>query len=99
MVWVATAGLTIIFCLPHLYRGVRTRRALHDVFGISEKVDGYIALYDSETDEIRNQSHEPMRKIERRDWRKDWTRQILNRVGGLVLWTVPGLELNFGQRM
>ncbi|KXN89082.1 Ferric reductase transmembrane component 1 [Leucoagaricus sp. SymC.cos] len=35
--------------------------------------------------------------LARRDCRKDWSGRVLNRVGALVLWTIPGLELNLGQ--
>lgn len=96
MVWVAAVGISILFCLPHLIRSIRSRRALHDFFGVTEDVDKYIALFDSDIDG-GTKKNVPMRKVLRRDWRNDWLRKFLNSVGAILLWTVPGLELNFGQ--
>lgn len=97
MVWVAAVGLSILFCLPHLIRAVRTRRALHDFTGVSEDVDKYVALFDSDLDGDAVIEGAPMQEVPRRDWRKDWLRMFLNGIGAVVLWTVPGLELNLGQ--
>ncbi|KAJ3576050.1 hypothetical protein NP233_g685 [Leucocoprinus birnbaumii] len=99
MVWVAGVGLAVLFCLPHFIRGLRTKRVLHDVVGIREKVDGYIALYDPETDELRQLATVPMPIIERSDWRKDLLRKVINRASAPVLWTVPWVELNVGQML
>ncbi|KAF9446921.1 hypothetical protein P691DRAFT_707681 [Macrolepiota fuliginosa MF-IS2] len=97
MVWVATVGLCVLYFLPHLIRSIRARRALHDFFGVYEDVDKYIALCNLDSELDRKKDSVPMRQVPRRDWRKDWLRRSLNRIGAVVLWTVPVLELNLGQ--
>lgn len=91
--WVVAIGVYALFCVPQLVRAIRTRRALHDVFGVYENVDKYIALCDDDDSSMQN---EHMREIPRRDWR-NFGRKFLNIIGGFVLWSVPGLELNLGQ--
>jgi hypothetical protein len=98
MVWVTAVGISILLSLPHLIRAVRSRRAFHDFFGVIEDVDKYMALFDHDRgDNSGDPNHEDMRRVPRRDWRKDWLRKILNTTGATLLWTVPGLELSIGQ--
>jgi hypothetical protein len=97
MVWVAAVTASILFSIPHFIRGVRARRGLHDLLGVSENVEGYIALCDPESDEDDKQRIERMRPIPRRDWRRDWLRMAVNSLGSVSLWTVPWIELNLGQ--
>lgn len=96
-VWVSGVGLFVLFFLPHFIRGLRAGRVLHDVFGVREKIDGFIALYDLETDDVCRSNDLPMQRVERVDWRKDWIRKVINRIGAIVLWTIPWVELNVGQ--
>jgi len=97
-VWVSGVGLFVLFFLPHFIRGLRAERVLHDVFGVREKIDGFIALYNLETDDVCRSNDLPMQRVERVDWRKDWIRKVINRIGAIVLWTIPWVELNVGQR-
>ncbi|KAF7761640.1 hypothetical protein Agabi119p4_9632 [Agaricus bisporus var. burnettii] len=98
VVWVAAVGIFILFSLPRLIRGIRSRRAMHDFFGVTEDVDKYMTLFDRDFyDDDAKSNNVSMRQIPRRDWRKNWLSKVLNLAGATFLWTVPRLELNIGQ--
>ncbi|KAL0060941.1 ferric-chelate reductase Frp1 [Marasmius tenuissimus] len=84
IVWCSALAAATILSLPHLVRSFRNGCAYTSMMGVREQ-SGY--------ESISQKEEEPMRV--RRGRRT--VEGILSVVGGILLWTAPGIGLNVGQ--
>ncbi|THH28732.1 hypothetical protein EUX98_g5458 [Antrodiella citrinella] len=85
-VWAAAAVIAIICSLPYLVHSIRTRRAFTGVFGVSEDVFGKPYAPVSTVAETQ-----PTHR--RRGRVAVWAESVIS----MFSWTLPGIELTFGQ--
>ncbi|CAL1697507.1 unnamed protein product [Somion occarium] len=83
-VWAVAVGIAILASLPHLVRAIRRGRAFTGFFGVSEDHSGkkYVP--------IRVEEKLPAQRMKR-------VAGVLYTLVSFLRWTIPGVELNFGQ--
>ncbi|KAH8093109.1 iron reductase [Cristinia sonorae] len=84
-IWATAAGIAILCSLPYFVHAVKSGRAFTSLFGISEDWSG--KLYAP----VPTVAEKPVRK--RRRTPVVWLESIVS----LLRWTLPGVELSFGQ--
>ncbi|KAL0575933.1 ferric-chelate reductase Frp1 [Marasmius crinis-equi] len=89
IVWCSALGAAVVVSSPFLFRSFRNGRAIAGMAGVRERL-GYERLAEEEKERTR--------KIRRQEPRGRRTLEgVLSMLGGLLLWSAPGLGLNVGQ--
>ncbi|KAL4246943.1 hypothetical protein ABKN59_007704 [Abortiporus biennis] len=86
-VWTVAFGIALLYNLPHLLRAIRRRRAFTGLFGIWEDLSGsyYTPVNDGHDKKLS----------QRNGTNKLWG--LLTMLLSTLRWSIPGLELSFGQ--